>query len=50
MGTLKTLVQRANINCSTKKYLKVELNLIRKTFNEINNYLHWAIAKVFKKI
>ena len=48
--TLKTLVRRANINFSTKKHLKVELNLIRKTFNEINNYLHWVIAKVFKKI
>ena len=41
-GTLKTLVQRAHINCSTEKHLKEELNHIRKTFNEI--------TKVFKEI
>ena len=49
-GTLKTLVQRAHINCSTEKHLKEELNHIRKTFNEINNYPHWVITKVFKEI
>ena len=45
-GTLKTLVQGAHINCLTKE----ELNHIRKTFNEINNYLHWVITKAFKEI
>ena len=49
-GTLKTLVRRAHINCSTKNHLKEELNHIRKTFNEINNYPHWVITKVFKEI
>ena len=49
-GTLKTLVRRAHINCSTEKRLKEELNHIRKTFNEINNYPHWVITKVFKEI
>ena len=49
-GTLKTLVQRRHINCSTEKHLKEELNHIRKTFNEINNYPHWVITKVFKEI
>ena len=49
-GTLKTLVRRAHINCSTEKHLKEELNHIRKTFNEINNYPHWVITKVFKEI
>ena len=37
---LITLVRIAHINCSTEKHLKAELNDIRKTFNEINNYLH----------
>ena len=50
MGTLKTLVWRAHINCSTEKYLKEELNHIRKTFTEINNYAHWEITNVFKEI
>ena len=40
----------AHINCSTEKHLKKELNHIRKTFNEINNYPHWVITKVFKEI
>ena len=47
-GTLKTLVRRAHINCSTEKHIKEELNHIRKTFDEINNYPHWVITKVFK--
>ena len=41
-------------NFSTKstyeKHLKEELNHIRKTFNEINNYPHWVITKVSKEI
>ena len=49
-ATLKTLVRRAHINCSTEENLKKELNHIRKTFNEINNCPHWVITKVFKKI
>ena len=49
-GTLQTLVQRAHVNCSTEKYLKEELNHIRKTFNEINNYPHWVTRRVFKEI
>ena len=49
-GTLKTLVPIVHINCSTEKHLRKELNHIRKTFNEINNYLLWVITKVFKEI
>ena len=48
-GTSKILVRRAHINCATKKHLKKELNHIRKTFNEINNYPYWVITKVFKE-
>ena len=47
---LKTLVHRAHINCLTEKHLKEELNHIRKTFNEIKNYLHWVVTQVFKEI
>ena len=49
-GTLKTLVRRAHTNCSTEKHLKKNFSHIRKTFNEINNYPHWVITKVFKEI
>ena len=48
-GTLRTLVRRGHVNWSTKKYLEDELKHIRKTFNEINNYPHWVITKVFKE-
>ena len=47
--TLRTLVRRAHVNCFTKKYLEDELKHIRKTFNEIDNYPHWVITKVFKE-
>ena len=47
-GTLKTLVRRPHVNRSTEKHLKEELNHITKTFNQINNYPHWVITKVFK--
>ena len=50
MGTLKTLIRSAYINCSSENHLKEELNHIRKTFNEINDYPHWVITNVFKKI
>ena len=49
-GTLKTLVRRAHINCSTEKHLKEELNHIRKIFYETNNYLNWVITNVFREI
>ena len=48
--TLKTLVQKTHINCSTEKHLKENLNHIKNTFNEINNYPQWVITKIFKKI
>ena len=35
-GTLKTLLQRKNVNYSSEKHLKDELKHIRKTANEIN--------------
>ena len=49
-GTLKTLVRRAYETCSTDECLGDQLKHIRGTFNEINNYPHWVISKVFKEI
>ena len=49
-GTLKTLVSRAYKTCWTDEYLGDQLKHIRGTFNEINNYPHWVISKVFKEI
>ena len=49
-GTLKTVVRRAYETCSTDEYLRDALKHIRSTFNEINNYPHWVISKVFKEI
>ena len=49
-GTLKTLVRRAHVTCSTDKHLKDKLKHIKKTFNEIINYWHCVIAKVFKEM
>ena len=42
--------RRAYETCSTDEYLRDELKHIRSTFNEINNYPHWVISKVFKEI
>ena len=37
-GTLKLLVQRARLICSTEDLLKTELNHIKKVFLEENNF------------
>ena len=50
-GTSKTFVRRAHVHYSTAgKHLEDELKYIEKTFNEINNYLHWVLKKGFKQI
>ena len=49
-GTLKTLMRRTHIKCATEKHLKEEFKHNRQTFNEIDNYPHWVITKVFKEI
>ena len=38
------------MNRLTEKHLIEELNHIRKTFSEINNYLHCVITKIFREI
>ena len=49
-GKWGTLKRRALINCSTEKHLREELNHIRKTFSETNNYPNWVITNVFRDI
>ena len=44
------MASRAYETCSTDEYLGDQLKHIRGTFNEINNYLHWVISKVFQEI
>ena len=44
------MVSSAYETCSTDEYLGDHLKHIRGTFNEINNFPHWVISKVFKEI
>ena len=46
-GTLKSLVQRAKLICSTEKLLKTELNHIQKVFLQINDFPLWIIKQIF---
>ena len=46
-GTLKLLVQRAHLICSTEDLLKTELNHIKKVFLEENNFPQWVIKQIF---
>ena len=49
-GTLRTLVQRAYLVCSTETYLKEELTHLEKVFIEKNNFPKYVIKQVFTKI
>ena len=46
-GTLRTLVQRAYLVCSTEIYLKEELIHLEKVFIEKSNYPKYVIKQVF---
>ena len=46
-GSLKSLVQRAHLICSTQDLLKTELDHIPKVFLEINNFPLWVIKQIF---
>ena len=35
---------------TTGQYLEIELKHIRPSFNKMNGYPHWVIARVFNKI
>ena len=45
--TLRSLVQRAHLICSTEDLLKTELNHIQKVFLEINDFPLWVIKQIF---
>ena len=49
-GTLRTLVQRAYLVCSTETYLKEELTHLEKVFIEKNNYPKNVIKQVFTQV
>ena len=49
-GTLRTLVQRAYLVCSTETYLKEELTYLEKVFIEKNNYPNYVINQVFTQV
>ena len=49
-GTLKTLVERAYLICSTPSLLEKELTHIRTVFRNTNGYPDWVINRVFKQV
>ena len=49
-GTLRTLVDRAYLTCSTETYLKEELTYLEKIFIEKNNYPKYVINYVFTQV
>ena len=49
-GTLKSLVQRAHLICSTEDLLKTELNHIQKVSHEINDFPLWVIKQLFAEV
>ena len=50
MGNFKKFSTKSTFQLLNWKSPKDEFKHIRKTFNEINNYPHWVIIKVFKEI
>ena len=47
-GTLKTLVERAYLICSTPRLLRKELTHIRTVFKNTHDYLNSTINQVFE--
>ena len=48
VGTIKTLIRRAKIVCSTEELLTDELNYIKKT-TRLNGYPEKLITKIIKR-
>ena len=48
VGTIKTLIRRAKIVCSTEELLTDELNYIKKTMR-LNGYPEKVITKIIKR-
>ena len=47
--TLKTIVERAYIVCSTNELLQMELKYLEKVFHETNNYPQYVIKQILKQ-
>ena len=48
-GTLKTLVERAYVICSTDQLLERELKYLEKVFHEKNNYYKYIAEQILDK-
>ena len=48
-GTLKTLVKRAYIVCSTEDFFDIELKYLEKVSHENNNYPKYVIKEIIKQ-
>ena len=49
-GTLKTLLERAYIVCSTNELLQKELKYLVRVFYENNYYPHYVIKQILKQV
>ena len=49
-GTLKTLVERVYLICSTLRLFEKELTCIRTIFRNTNGYANWITNQVFKEV
>ena len=49
-GTLKTLVERGYLVCSTPSLLEKEITHIRTNFRNTNGYPNWIVNQVFKQV
>ena len=49
-GTLKTMIRRVYLICSTPDYLQKELDHIAYVFEKFNNYPKWVIKQLLEKI
>ena len=49
-GTLKTIIRRAYLICSTPDYLQEESDHIAYVFEKFNNYPKWVIRQLLEKV
>ena len=49
-GTLKTIIRRAYLICSTPDYLQEESDHMAYVFEKFNNYPKWVIRQLLEKV
>ena len=49
-GTLKTIIRKAYLICSTPDYLQEELDHIAYVFEKFNNYPKWVIMQLLEEV